>query len=81
MKASLITCGVASSPFVPASLLVAEDDDSPIEDHMEAMEKSSKPIKRQVGDPEGTHFDVPANSGFDIEVTAGVCEYVCSFLD
>ena len=28
-----------------------------------------------------THLDVPANSGFDIEVTAGVCEYVCSFLD
>ena len=29
----------------------------------------------------GTHFDVPANSGFDIEVAAGICEYVCSFLD
>ena len=29
----------------------------------------------------GTHFDVPANSGFDIEVTDGICEYVCSFLD
>ena len=28
-----------------------------------------------------THlFDVPANSGFDIEVKKGVCEYVCSFL-
>jgi uncharacterized protein YaiE (UPF0345 family) len=25
-------------------------------------------------------FDVPANSGFDIEVKAGICEYVCSFL-
>lgn len=25
-------------------------------------------------------FDVPANSGFDIEVTAGICEYVCSFI-
>jgi hypothetical protein len=23
---------------------------------------------------------VPAKSGFDIEVTAGICEYVCSFL-
>lgn len=33
------------------------------------------------GYAEGTHFDVPANSGFDIEVTAGICEYVCSFLD
>ncbi len=30
---------------------------------------------------EGTHFDVPANSGFDIEVAEGICEYVCSFLD
>jgi uncharacterized protein YaiE (UPF0345 family) len=28
-----------------------------------------------------THFDVPANSGFDIEITEGICEYVCSFLD
>ena len=28
----------------------------------------------------GEFFDVPANSGFDIEVTAGICEYVCSFL-
>ncbi len=26
-------------------------------------------------------FDVPAKSGFDIEVTAGICEYVCSFID
>jgi purine/pyrimidine-nucleoside phosphorylase len=25
-------------------------------------------------------FDVPSNSGFDIEVAAGICEYVCSFL-
>ncbi len=28
----------------------------------------------------GTHFDVPANSGFDIEVAAGIGEYVCSFI-
>lgn len=28
----------------------------------------------------GTHFDVPAKSGFDIEVRAGICEYVCSFI-
>jgi hypothetical protein len=28
----------------------------------------------------GQHFDVPAKSGFDIEVTAGICEYVCSFI-
>ena len=29
----------------------------------------------------GTHFDVAANSGFDIEVATGICEYICSFLD
>ena len=29
----------------------------------------------------GTAFDVPAKSGFDIEVKGGICEYVCSFLD
>ena len=28
----------------------------------------------------GHLFEVPANSGFDIEVKAGICEYVCSFL-
>ena len=28
----------------------------------------------------GQAFDVPAKSGFDIEVTSGVCEYICSFL-
>lgn len=28
----------------------------------------------------GQFFDVPASSGFDIEVTAGICEYICSFL-
>ena len=28
----------------------------------------------------GTHFDVPAKSGFDIEVKSGICEYICSFL-
>lgn len=25
-------------------------------------------------------FEVPAKSGFDIEVPSGICEYVCSFL-
>ena len=25
--------------------------------------------------------EVPAKSGFDIEVADGICEYVCSFLD
>ncbi|MFA6289228.1 MAG: pyrimidine/purine nucleoside phosphorylase [Opitutaceae bacterium] len=28
----------------------------------------------------GTYFDVAGKSGFTIEVTAGVCEYICSFL-
>lgn len=28
----------------------------------------------------GTSFDVPANSGFTIEVKSGLCEYICSFL-
>ena len=28
----------------------------------------------------GTHFDVPANSGFTITVKEGLCEYICSFL-
>jgi len=29
---------------------------------------------------EGRHFDVPGKSGFTIEVAAGHCEYICSFL-
>jgi purine/pyrimidine-nucleoside phosphorylase len=29
---------------------------------------------------EGSTFDVPANSGFRIEVLEGICEYVCTFL-
>ncbi len=28
----------------------------------------------------GTFFDVPGKSGFTIEVTGGLCEYICSFL-
>ena len=28
----------------------------------------------------GQAFEVPANSGFDVEVAGGICEYVCSFL-
>ena len=28
----------------------------------------------------GQAFEVPAKSGFDIEVKSGICEYVCSFL-
>jgi uncharacterized protein YaiE (UPF0345 family) len=28
----------------------------------------------------GTHFDVSGHSGFTIEVKAGLCEYICSFL-
>lgn len=29
----------------------------------------------------GAHFDVPAKSGFDITVTSGICEYICSFIE
>ncbi|HZJ16159.1 MAG TPA: pyrimidine/purine nucleoside phosphorylase [Chthoniobacteraceae bacterium] len=29
----------------------------------------------------GGAFEVPAKTGFDIEVSDGLCEYVCSFLD
>jgi uncharacterized protein YaiE (UPF0345 family) len=28
----------------------------------------------------GQVFEVPAKSGFDIEVKSGICEYICSFL-
>ena len=28
----------------------------------------------------GQVFEVPAKAGFDIEVSQGICEYVCSFL-
>ena len=28
----------------------------------------------------GQFFDVPAKSGFDIEVKSGICEYICSYL-
>jgi hypothetical protein len=28
----------------------------------------------------GTYFDVPAKSGFDIEVASGIAEYICSFI-
>lgn len=28
----------------------------------------------------GQFFDVPGKSGFDIQVSSGICEYICSFL-
>jgi hypothetical protein len=28
----------------------------------------------------GTSFNVPANSGFEIKVSDGLCQYICSFL-
>jgi len=28
----------------------------------------------------GEYFDVPAKSGFTIEVAGGLCEYICSYL-
>src|SRR2546425_8739773 len=30
--------------------------------------------------PTGAVFEIPSNSGFDIAVQAGLCEYICSFL-
>ena len=30
--------------------------------------------------PAGHTFEVPGRSGFTIEVKAGICEYICSFL-
>ncbi len=29
--------------------------------------------------PTGTFFKVPGNSSFDIEITDGIAEYICSF--
>jgi uncharacterized protein YaiE (UPF0345 family) len=29
----------------------------------------------------GEAFGVPAKSGFDITVSEGICEYICSFID
>ena len=29
----------------------------------------------------GGAFDVPADSGFRILVTEGICEYICSFIE
>ncbi len=29
----------------------------------------------------GQVFEIPAKSGFDIEVTSGICEYICTFID
>ena len=28
----------------------------------------------------GQLFEVPAKSGFDIEIKSGICEYICSFI-
>ena len=30
---------------------------------------------------QGDTFDIPAKSGFDIEIRSGICEYICSFID
>ncbi len=29
----------------------------------------------------GQHFNVPANSGFNINVDSATCQYVCSYID
>ena len=36
---------------------------------------------KALGHPTGSRFDVPGKSGFTIAVEAGICEYICSFLD
>jgi purine/pyrimidine-nucleoside phosphorylase len=28
----------------------------------------------------GQAFEVPAKSGFDIEIKSGICEYICSYI-
>ncbi|HEU0010180.1 MAG TPA: pyrimidine/purine nucleoside phosphorylase [Verrucomicrobiae bacterium] len=28
----------------------------------------------------GQAFEIPAKSGFDIEVSSGICEYICTFV-
>jgi len=29
----------------------------------------------------GQAFEIPGKSGFDIEVSSGICEYICTFID
>ena len=41
---------------------------------LDGTEKTNSYIENQA-------FDVPANSGFTIEVSDEICEYVCSFID
>ena len=41
---------------------------------------TQKDSKESLSYGAGTHFHVPANSGFTIAVKAGLCEYICSFL-
>ena len=41
------------------------------------LDGSSKLIRHAAGQ----FFDVPANSGYDIEIKSGICEYICSYLD
>jgi purine/pyrimidine-nucleoside phosphorylase len=43
------------------------------------VEVKDSHVKAEYG--AGAFFDVPANSGFDIRVQDGICEYVCSFID
>ncbi len=38
---------------------------------------SSDEVRAYAG---GSAFEVPAKSGFDIEVASGIAEYVCSFI-
>jgi uncharacterized protein YaiE (UPF0345 family) len=36
--------------------------------------------KAKVAVKAGQAFEVPAHSGYDIEVRQGICEYICSYL-
>ena len=38
---------------------------------------AGKGLKRHAA---GQQFEVPAKSGFDIEVKSGLCEYICTYL-
>jgi purine/pyrimidine-nucleoside phosphorylase len=53
-------------------------------EHMEivagACEVKIEGEKKNVHYSTGQTFDIPAKSGFDIEVKEGICEYICSFI-
>ena len=52
-------------------------DDSP-DSPVIGAKKNGAPERMEI--VAGTSFDVPGQSGFTIEVSAGLCEYFCLFL-